>query len=429
MRSSACMFSMVSATVRTSPSERSACMGPCSSLFITPRESSSTALRSFFVRSPILPRAFSSSDTRMSSAIERRRLMVGTVSSESLQLSKVASSSASTPSAILARRRRSALLASTTSLRSSTLYTAEPSRSATSAPTLRGTEMSTYRRTPSTAALAAGSPAQLSSVSSRSVEPDATNTKSDSPTTRSISGISWMSNSTSGKSSASASARGMLRLSSVTFLTPLLCACFTSRRLIVPAPMMAMLASSSGASSFICISSTAAEDTDTAPSVSRHSARARLPHVTACLNSPLRLRPNPSMSCPSWYTFFTCARIWPSPRTSDSRPLDTRRRCITASRSRSTNRYGVSSSSVTPPYLHIQSMTSRAPRCQDTACTYTSMRLQVERMPASSMWGMAVSSAMAVAHSCSGTATFSRSETGVECTVRPIEMRAGFSLT
>lgn len=43
-----------------------------------------------------------------------------------------------------------------------------------------------------------------------------------------------------------------------------------------------------------------------------------------------------------------CARIWPSPMTSESRPADTRRRWFAASRSRRRKRYFWSSSSGTP---------------------------------------------------------------------------------
>mmetsp|Transcript_10740 Transcript_10740/g.18417 ORF Transcript_10740/g.18417 Transcript_10740/m.18417 type:complete len:237 (+) Transcript_10740:150-860(+) len=91
MRSSACMFTRVCDTARASvPSERMDCMGPCSSLFTMPRDRSSNALRCFLSSpSPIFFRAFSSSIIRISSALVRKRLMVGTVSSESRHASKL----------------------------------------------------------------------------------------------------------------------------------------------------------------------------------------------------------------------------------------------------------------------------------------------------------------------------------------------------
>lgn len=54
------------------------------------------------------------------------------------------------------------------------------------------------------------------------------------------------------------------------------------------------------------------------------------------------------------------------------------------------------------------------------------MRLQVERMAASSMWGKAHSSSIARGHSDSGVASFSRSSTGALWIVRPIEMMLRF---
>mmetsp|Transcript_52468 Transcript_52468/g.114518 ORF Transcript_52468/g.114518 Transcript_52468/m.114518 type:complete len:203 (+) Transcript_52468:298-906(+) len=161
MRSSAVMFASVASTASASElSQRSAAIGPCSSLFTMPLLSSSTALACFLVSpSPSLPIAFSNSPARIASALLRRALMVGTVSRESRHASNARSSSFSSSSASAAAAARLSLLAATTSLRSSTLYTiALPSSSLQSGATLRGTEMSTRRRMPPTMSGRAGMP-------------------------------------------------------------------------------------------------------------------------------------------------------------------------------------------------------------------------------------------------------------------------------
>jgi len=180
----------------------------------------------------------------------------------------------------------------------------------------------------------------------------------------------WMSISTSGNSSARASARGRVRLRTVTFLQPLEARCLTSRRDILPAPMMATRASSKSCEgSLSCTSSAAAEDTDTEPVEMDVSVRTRFPAVMACLKSPFRWRPNPFTSWPPWYTALTCARIWPSPITRLSSPAETRSRCDVASESRSRKTYGRRSSSAMPDCLAIHSSTSRTPEWKARATT------------------------------------------------------------
>lgn len=71
-----------------------------------------------------------------------------------------------------------------------------------------------------------------------SAEPDAAKMVSQSAMQAMRSGMRRTSNSTSGNSSRSASARGRLRFRTVTRPTPLLARCFTSSRDILPAPMM-----------------------------------------------------------------------------------------------------------------------------------------------------------------------------------------------
>mmetsp|Transcript_12859 Transcript_12859/g.33012 ORF Transcript_12859/g.33012 Transcript_12859/m.33012 type:complete len:241 (-) Transcript_12859:259-981(-) len=209
MRSSAAMFSNVSLTAAGSePSQRSAVMGPCSSLFMMPRLSSSSAFFCFLVSpSPIDFIAFSSSAVRMSSALLRSALMVGTVSRLSRHDSNAAISSISSASASIAAWRRAALLACTTSFRSSTLYTTAPSTSLMSCAMLRGTLMSTKRRCPS--ATPQGAMPAMSTFSSSSVSlPLAANTRSAASVASMSLSIRWISMVTSGKSAASASARG-----------------------------------------------------------------------------------------------------------------------------------------------------------------------------------------------------------------------------
>lgn len=113
----------------------------------------------------------------------------------------------------------------------------------------------------------------------------------------------------SGYSSASASARGMLRFRIVTRRHPFDSRCFTSSVLILPAPMMHTRAASQQLpGSFSCASSTAAEDTDTEPVEMDVSLRTRLPAVMACLNRPVSWRPKPLLLWPTLYTCLTWGR-------------------------------------------------------------------------------------------------------------------------
>mmetsp|Transcript_13172 Transcript_13172/g.48032 ORF Transcript_13172/g.48032 Transcript_13172/m.48032 type:complete len:311 (+) Transcript_13172:253-1185(+) len=310
MRSRACMLSMVSRTASTSlPSfTRRPCIGPCSSLLTMLRLSSSTALRSFLERSPSLFSVLSSSPTRMASALDRSRLMVGTVCRESRQALNCCRSSRMMYSASLALRARASLLAATTSLRSSTLNTRASSSSAREGHTLRGTEISTYMRS---GREHSSRSATMSLVYSRSSEPVEVKTTSLAAVHSSRSSIRWMSKVAAGKSAASCSARGRERLRRTKEVTPLEMACLTRRRDMVPAPMMHSLASATLLPSgiFMSTSSTAAEDTDTAPLEISVSERTRLPAMTARLKRPFRLRPKPSTPWPFWKTDLTCARI------------------------------------------------------------------------------------------------------------------------
>mmetsp|Transcript_6178 Transcript_6178/g.17437 ORF Transcript_6178/g.17437 Transcript_6178/m.17437 type:complete len:341 (+) Transcript_6178:118-1140(+) len=339
----ACMLARVTSTSLASvPSHRRACMGPCSSLFMIPRLSSSRTLRSFFdIPSPILFSALSSSKVRIASALVRSFLMVGTVSRLSLHASKAVCSSTSSASASAAACARAFLLASTTSFRSSTLYTMAPSASSMSFAMFRGTEMSKNRRTPPTLPPPGAAPMAATSLlpTRMDSDPEAANTTSASSTLRISSGTRANSKSTSGKSAASSSQRGMERLTTVILVHPLDCRCFTSSRVIFPAPMMQIRASlKSCEGSFIWHSSAAAEDTETAPLAMDVSVRTRFPAWMACLNRPLRWRSYPLALCPFSCTALTWAKICPSPMTSESSPAETRKRCRVASRSRSRKR-------------------------------------------------------------------------------------------
>mmetsp|Transcript_8105 Transcript_8105/g.20475 ORF Transcript_8105/g.20475 Transcript_8105/m.20475 type:complete len:411 (+) Transcript_8105:239-1471(+) len=369
--SSACMFTSVSPTSLASvPSLRSACMGPCSSLFTMLLLSSSTALSCFFVSpSPNLVIALSSSLARMSSALLRNRLMVGTVSSESRHASKDACSSLSITAASSAARSRAPLFNSTSSFRSSTLYTMVLGSSPQLASTLRGTAMSTSRRWRPTGSPAGAIPARSSLVMMMPVDAAVKITSCDAASVLKSS-MSAILMFTSGKSAASSSTRPRLRLTMVISVQRLDARCLTSRRLMVPAPTIITLhPSNEFPGSFICTSSAAADDTDTAPLAMLVSLRTRLPAVIAALKRPLRWRPKPSTCSPSANTFLTCARICPSPITTESSPPDTLSRCPVASWSRSRNRCSRSSSSGMPLYWLIHSSTSRTPRCQLSATT------------------------------------------------------------
>mmetsp|Transcript_11333 Transcript_11333/g.31566 ORF Transcript_11333/g.31566 Transcript_11333/m.31566 type:complete len:366 (+) Transcript_11333:215-1312(+) len=352
------------------PSDRSACMGPCRSLFTIPRLSSSTAFICFLVSpSPSLPIAFSSSVARMVSALPRSRLIVGTVSNESLHASKPACSCASSSRASSAARSRASLFASTSSFRSSTLYAIVLASSPQSASTLRGTAMSTSLRFPSTHADATGMDARSSLVTMTPVDAAVKMTSCSAARGRNSS-ISASLMFASGKSAASSSTRPALLFTMVISVHRLDTRCLTRRRDIVPAPtIITRHPSKELDGSFICTSSAAAEDTETAPDAMEVSDRTRLPAVIAALKRPERCRPNPSTFSPSAKTFLTCARIWPSPMTTESRPPETLRRCEVASWSRSRKRCSRSSSSGMPLYWLIHSSTSRTPRCQLRATT------------------------------------------------------------
>ena len=304
------------------------------------------------------------------------------------------------------------------------MYTWAPSTSEMSGAMFRGTEMSKNLRMYPTASPPGALP--MSStwdfVTRSSSDELAAKTASASPTHFRRSGSRANSKSISGKSAASSSHRGMERLTMVTRAQPLEARCFTRRRVILPAPMMQIRASlKQCVGSFIWHSSAAAEETETAPEAIDVSVRTRLPAWIACLKSPFRCRPYPSASWPYSWTLFTCARICPSPITSESRPAETRRRCFVASLSRSRKRYGRSSSMLSPLFWHSQLSTSFRPRCQDSAPMYSSMRLHVERTAASSMCGKAVSSPIAPFHSSAGVARRSRISTGAVCTERPMQ--------
>mmetsp|Transcript_3775 Transcript_3775/g.9533 ORF Transcript_3775/g.9533 Transcript_3775/m.9533 type:complete len:411 (-) Transcript_3775:678-1910(-) len=397
MFSRACMLESDSPTEAGSlPSQRSACMGPCSSLFTIPLlRSSSTRLSFFESPSPTLFMAFSSSVRRMSSALLRSFLMVGTVSSESLHASYPFSSSTIKVSASAAAAARCALFASTTSFKSSTLKARALSRSLMAGSMFLGTEMSKKRRVPPTVASGhAGIAATSSLVIRIESELEAAKMTSDSATLCIRLGESSKVNSTSGNSSCSSRHRGMLRFTTVILLHPLDERCFTSSLDIFPAPTMHTRQSSKELEgSLSWASSAAALETETAPDAMSVSLRTRLPAWIACLNSVFRWRPKPpclssaSYSVPRRCTFLTCARIWPSPMTRESRPPLTRRRCRMASRSRRRKRCGLSSSMGRPLFLESQSSISFTPRCQLRPTAYSSMRLHVDRMHASLMCG------------------------------------------
>mmetsp|Transcript_8289 Transcript_8289/g.35169 ORF Transcript_8289/g.35169 Transcript_8289/m.35169 type:complete len:206 (-) Transcript_8289:595-1212(-) len=174
----------------------------------------------------------------------------------------------------------------------------------------------------------------------------------------------------SGKSACSSSTRGAERLTMVISVHRFDTRCLTNRRDIVPAPtIITRHPSKFPPGSFICTSSAAADDTETAPDAMDVSLRTRFPAVIAALNRPERCRPNPSTFSPSANTFFTCAKIWPSPITTESKPPETFSRWLVASWSRNKNKCSRSSARGMPEYLLIHSSTSRTPRCQDSATT------------------------------------------------------------
>mmetsp|Transcript_11423 Transcript_11423/g.42320 ORF Transcript_11423/g.42320 Transcript_11423/m.42320 type:complete len:408 (+) Transcript_11423:67-1290(+) len=371
MVSRACMLTRVwDTSLGSVPSDRSACIGPCNSLFTIPRDSSSTAFICFFVNpSPSLSIAFSSSAARIISALFRSRLIVGTVSRESRHASNCACSCVNSSRASSAARSRLSLFSSTSSFKSSTLYKIVFSSSPQSASTLRGTAMSTKRRDPPTDAFAGAMFARSAFVMITPVLAAVKITSCFSACARKSS-ISASLMFASGKSAMSSSTRPALRLTMVISVHRFDTRCFTRSLDMVPAPtIITRHPSKLPPGSFICTSSAAALLTETAPLAIEVSERTRLPAVMAALNSPDKCRPNPSTFSPNAKTFLTCARICPSPITTESRPPLTFKRCDVASWSRNKNMCGLSSSNGTPLYLLIHSSTSRTPLCHESATT------------------------------------------------------------
>mmetsp|Transcript_11788 Transcript_11788/g.30181 ORF Transcript_11788/g.30181 Transcript_11788/m.30181 type:complete len:339 (-) Transcript_11788:353-1369(-) len=337
--------------------------------------------------------------------------MRGTASSVPFHRPKAATSASIRPSAARTATARLARLDATTSFKSSTLYSAAPGTPPTSGCTLRGTEMSTIRRS------RVGSAAASASLSSTSSAPAAQNTTSALRKAGTRPGMPVSTMSTSGNSAASASARGRERLTTVTARTPFACRCLSSSRPILPAPMTTTWSASSGGrpacASLSAASSAAAPLTLTAPSEMAVSERTRLPTVTAALKTAFSTRPKCGSPCPVTCTCRTCARICPSPTTSESRPAATRMRCSVASSPRCAKRLGRSSSRRTPLAAHSHASTSRTAGWKERATTYTSSRLQVDSTAASWMCGYAHSSSTTRGASASGMASRSRSSTGV----------------
>mmetsp|Transcript_39174 Transcript_39174/g.108954 ORF Transcript_39174/g.108954 Transcript_39174/m.108954 type:complete len:266 (+) Transcript_39174:388-1185(+) len=163
---------------------------------------------------------------------------------------------------------------------------------------------------------------------------------------------------------------------------------------ILPAPMMqtftvlAYLRRSGRARAII--SSTAALETETEPLPIFVRVRASLPmRMPACSILAMILPPEPatwpstsafcfSMQC-SWQAL-TCAKIWASPRTSESRPELTSKRCFVAASPEWQNRYGSSSSRVSPDFCRRYAYTHSTAvylLISDEA-KYSSKRLHVE---------------------------------------------------
>mmetsp|Transcript_2707 Transcript_2707/g.11022 ORF Transcript_2707/g.11022 Transcript_2707/m.11022 type:complete len:209 (+) Transcript_2707:2716-3342(+) len=206
-----------------------------------------------------------------------------------------------------------------------------PASSPQSASTLRGTAMSTRRRLPSTHADAAGIVARSSLVMITPVDAAVKMTSCSAASGRNSS-MSASLMFASGKSAWSSSTRPADLLTMVISVHRLDTRCLTRRRDMVPAPtIITRHPSNELDGSFICTSSAAAEDTETAPLAMDVSDRTRFPAVIAALNRPERCLPKPSTFSPSANTFLTCAKIWPSPMTTESRPPDTLRRCEVAS--------------------------------------------------------------------------------------------------
>ena len=289
------------------PSDRSDCIGPCSSLLMIPRLSSSSTLRCFlFSSGPMALMALSTSPFRMASALARSFLIVGTVSRLSRHASNAHRSCSSSALASSAAARRASLLASTTSRRSSTLYAFTLGRDATSVATLRGTAMSNTRRTEPTAWDGGARPAMLAAVSSGSSLDEAVKMTSAWAAASRRSGDSRMVMLASGNSAARASALARLRLTRVMAVQPLDTRCLTSSRVILPAPtMQTRHPSKLPLGSFICASSAAAEETETAPDAMPVSVRTRFPAVIAALNRPFRWRPKPGAFSPEEWTALT----------------------------------------------------------------------------------------------------------------------------
>lgn len=359
--------------------------GPCNILLIIPLDNSSTALTYFLLRSgPSFDIHFVNSFSLISSAFPRNALMVGTVSKESLQVSKVACSSYSIYWASKAADRRSSQFMLTTSIKSSTLCTILFWTSFILEDMFLGTAISMIRRGMELSGSFIFSASSLPSITVS--ELDAAKTMSEFSTHSINSSMRCMSIAISGKSAYSYWALGQERFKIVALVHPLESRCLTRSVDIFPAPIIHTRAFSNVLlGSFSLASSTAAELTDTLPLAIDVSVRTRFPATIAYLNSPFRCLPNAQQLCPSRYTFFTWDKIWPSPITKLSKPALTCRRCSTASASRNKNRKGRSSSIDSWDVCASHSSISRTPRWQDKATTQSSKRLQVDKIAASSI--------------------------------------------
>mmetsp|Transcript_3932 Transcript_3932/g.6732 ORF Transcript_3932/g.6732 Transcript_3932/m.6732 type:complete len:283 (-) Transcript_3932:723-1571(-) len=263
------------------------------------------------------------------------------------------------------------LLASTTSFRSSTLNALAVSKSLMLGSMFLGTEMSKNLLTPPTSSEHTGMASTSSLLMRMESELEAAKTTSESATHSINFGLSSNLNSTSGNSSASSSHLGIDLLTTVILLHPLEYKCLTRSFDIFPAPMMHTFEwSKEFDGSLSCASSAAALLTDTAPLAMSVSLLTLFPAWIACLNKAFRCLPKPpalnslSYSEPSLCTFFTWARICPSPITSESRPPLTLSRCLMASLSLSKNKCGLSSSIGRPLFFESQSSISLTPLCQ-----------------------------------------------------------------
>ncbi|BAT11539.1 Os10g0502450 [Oryza sativa Japonica Group] len=201
---------------------------------------------------------------------------------------------------------RSSLLASTTSFKSSTLYTRAWPTSDTQALTFLGTDMSTKSRTPPIASEIAGSASACSFVNNGVSDAVLVNTTSASAAASYISVRGLYTISMSFISSRMASTLSTERFTTTTFLHPLAIKCLTTNFPILPAPINSILADRhSDFGSFIKANSTAAELTETAPDDMLVSQRTRFPAVIASLNILSMFFPKPPLFCPLLTTCLT----------------------------------------------------------------------------------------------------------------------------